>query len=194
MRVGQPGVDRHARHLDGEADEQQQERPPLQRLAEQDRRDRTASVCLADLLQGQDVERVTAARVGLAMLGDRLARRRPRARRRRASATSCSVVELAQIAVEVQHQDGDQHQHAAEQRVEEELDRRVFAPRAAPDADQEVHRQQHHFPEDVEQEEVERQEDAEHARFEQQEQNAVGLHVLVDRPAGAHRQHADERR
>ena len=66
-------------------------------------------------------------------------------------------------------------------------------PRPAPDADQEVHRQQHHFPEHVEQEEVERQEDAEHARFQQQEQDAVGLHVLLDRPAGAHRQHADER-
>ena len=108
--------------------------------------------------------------------------------------TSCSGVSSSQVAVEVQHQDGDQHQHAAEQRVQEELDRRVFAPRAAPDADQEVHRQQHHFPEHVEQEEVERQEDAQHARFQQQEQDAVGLDVLVDRPARAHRQHADERR
>ena len=58
----------------------------------------------------------------------------------------------------------------AEQRVQEKLDRRIFAARAAPDADEEIHRQQHHFPEDVEQEEVERQKRADHARFQEQEQ------------------------
>ena len=59
---------------------------------------------------------------------------------------------------EVEVEQRDQHQHRAEQRVEEELDRRVLVPRAAPDADQEVHRQEHDFPEDVEEEEVERDE------------------------------------
>ena len=104
------------------------------------------------------------------------------------------VIELSQIAVEIEHQNGDQHQHAADQREEEELDRRVFAPRSAPDADQEIHRQQHDFPEDVEQEEIECQKDAHHARFQQQEQDAVGLHMLVDLPTRGHRQHAENGR
>src|SRR3712207_8641995 len=41
---------------------------------------------------------------------------------------------------------------AAEHGVQEELDGGVLAPRAAPDADEEVHRQQHHLPEDEEEE------------------------------------------
>ena len=41
---------------------------------------------------------------------------------------------------------------------------------------------QHHFPEDVEQEEVERQKDAEHARLEDQEQDEIALHLLRDAP------------
>ena len=39
--------------------------------------------------------------------------------------------------------------------IQEELDGRVQAPRPAPDPDDEVHRDQHDLPEDVEQEEVE---------------------------------------
>ena len=74
---------------------------------------------------------------------------------------------------EVETQHGDQDEHAAEQGVEEELDGGIFAARPAPDADEEVHRQQHHFPEDVEEEEIEREERAEHAGFEDQEQHAV---------------------
>ena len=138
---------------------------------------RTASSCAAGPVgQGQQVERVDRRLDVWIVL-------RPTPR------VSCDVTQMPQsvalswlqIAVEVQHQDGDQHQHAADQRVQEELDRRIFAPRPAPDADQEVHRQQHDFPEHVEQEEIERHEHAQHARFQQQEQNAVGFHVLVDR-------------
>jgi len=101
--------------------------------------------------------------------------------------------EQPQIAREVEHQHGDQHQHRAEERVQEELDRRVLPPRAAPDADQEVHRQEHHLPEHVEQEEVERHEHAEHAGDEQQEEHVVGLDVLRDRPAGGTGEHREER-
>ena len=60
------------------------------------------------------------------------------------------------VAVEVEREDAEQHHHAADQRVDEELDRRVEPAAAAPDADEEVHRHQHHFPEQEEQEEVER--------------------------------------
>ena len=98
------------------------------------------------------------------------------------------------VAVIVEHKQGHQQQHAADQREEEKLDRGILAPRAAPDADQKVHRQQHHFPKHVKQEEIKRQEHAQHTRFQQQKQHAVALHMLRDRPTRAHRQHAEERR
>ena len=63
-------------------------------------------------------------------------------------------------------EDRDDHQQRADHRVDDELDRRVEPPLAAPDADDEVHRDQHHLPEDVEEEQVERDERAEHAGLE----------------------------
>jgi hypothetical protein len=59
------------------------------------------------------------------------------------------------VVVEVQRQDAEQHDHAADEGVEEELDRRVEPAVAAPDADQEVHRHEHDFPEQEEEQEVE---------------------------------------
>jgi len=43
-------------------------------------------------------------------------------------------------AVEIEHDDTDQEQDAARQRVEEELERRIDPTVAAPDADDQVHR------------------------------------------------------
>ena len=61
---------------------------------------------------------------------------------------------------------------------------------AAPDADQEVHRHQHHFPEQEEEQEVERHERAEHARLQHEQEDVVLLHTLGDRRP--RRQHRDE--
>ena len=97
----------------------------------------------------------------------------------RESSRQLFAIQTRKIAVEIKHQHGDQHQHTAEQRVEKELDGRILFARSAPNADQEIHRQQHHFPEHVEQEEIQRDENAQHARHEQQEKNAVALHLLV---------------
>ena len=93
----------------------------------------------------------------------------------------CRPTPPGRRVVEVEGQDAEQHQHRADQGVKEELDRRVELPRPAPDADQEVHRDQHHFPEDVEQEEVERHEDADHAGLQQQQQDVVFLLPVGDR-------------
>ena len=98
--------------------------------------------------------------------------------------------EVADVG-EVERQERDEDEHAAEQGVEEELDGRVLAARPAPDADEEVHRQEHHLPEDVEEEEVEREERAEHARFQHQKQDAISANELVDLPAGDHGQEAE---
>ena len=48
-------------------------------------------------------------------------------------------------------------------------------PVASPYANQEVHRNQRHFPENVEQHEIERHEDAEHPGLKQKEQNVIFL-------------------
>ena len=98
------------------------------------------------------------------------------------------------VVVEVQEQDAEQHQHGTGERVEEELDGGVELARAAPDADQQVHRDQHRFPEHEEQEEVERHEDAEHAGLQNQEPDVVFLHAVLDGgPGGQNRDPAEQR-
>src|ERR1700730_5993154 len=90
--------------------------------------------------------------------------------------------------VEVEEQNREQHQHGADQGVEEELDGGVKFPRAAPDADQQVHGDQHGFPENEEQEEIQRHEDTQHASLKDQKPNVVLLHPGLDRgPRGEDR-------
>ena len=89
------------------------------------------------------------------------------------------------VACDAKPEDGKQHQDGTSHRVQEELDRGIQAARAAPDADQEVHRDEGEFPEDVEQEQVLRQEHAHHAHFQQQEEDHEILDaVLHRRPRG----------
>ncbi|MEZ5284323.1 MAG: hypothetical protein R2712_05840 [Vicinamibacterales bacterium] len=76
--------------------------------------------------------------------------------------------------------DGHQHQHAAGHRVEDELDRGVDALVVAPDPDEEVHRDEQDVPEDVEEEEVERTEDADHGGLEDQHEDGELLHAALD--------------
>jgi hypothetical protein len=91
---------------------------------------------------------------------------------------------------EVECQDADQHQHRADQCVEEELDRRVQLARPAPDPDQEVHRDQHDLPEHVEQDEIQRAENPQHPGLEEQQEDVVLLLAVGD---GAERAvHRDE--
>ena len=91
--------------------------------------------------------------------------------------------EAAGLLVEVDER--DQHQQRAQQRVEEELDRGVDAVRATPDADDQVHRDQHRLEEHVEQDRVLRGERAvDESRHDQE-----CRHVLRD----AHRDDAPSR-
>ena len=87
------------------------------------------------------------------------------AERRRIAETVDVQERDAAVVEEVERQDREQHDHRSRQRVDEELDRGVEFPRTAPDADDEVHRHEHDFPENVEEEEVERAERADHARL-----------------------------
>ncbi len=93
---------------------------------------------------------------------------------------------------EIDSDDRQQHRDASDECVQEELDRRVFPPRAAPDADQEVHRHEADLPEDVEKEEVERDEHAQHPHFEREEEGEVFLRPLVDDPRVDDRQRGQQ--
>src|SRR6185369_2725836 len=81
--------------------------------------------------------------------------------------------------LEVQSNDSNKHQEGADHSIDEEFDRCVDPVLPTPDADDEVHRDQHDFPEDVEEKEIERDECAEHADFQQKEAGHVTLYLLV---------------
>src|SRR5438477_4766713 len=76
--------------------------------------------------------------------------------------TECVLPGLMEV-VEVEKQHGKQHQHRTKQGVEKKLDGGVELPRASPDADQQIHGNQHGFPENKEEEEIEGHEHAQHA-------------------------------
>ena len=84
------------------------------------------------------------------------------------------------LAIHVVHDghDRDQHEQAADQREQEELDGGVDLPWATPDPDDEVHRDEHGLPEHVEEEEVGGAEHARHADL-QQEQRDEEAHLAV---------------
>ena len=79
--------------------------------------------------------------------------------------------------------DGDQHQQRTDERVEKELEARIDAPLAAPNADDEKHRDQAAFEEQIEQHQIQRAEHADHQRLQHEE----GDHIfrrrawLIDR-------------
>ena len=67
----------------------------------------------------------------------------------------------------------NQHQHRAEEGVQEELDGRVNATLSTPDADDEKHGNEHRFPHDVEQHAIERRENTDHQAFEYQKRRKI---------------------
>ena len=80
----------------------------------------------------------------------------------------------------VHSHDGQQHQHRAEQRIEEELQAGIDAACATPNPDNQEHWDQAGFKEDVEQHDVERAEDADHQRFQNKERDHIFAHPLLD--------------
>ena len=101
--------------------------------------------------------------------GDEEAEHEPHLRRRaelrlgQREIVECQRPRLA-VVDERECDDGGEHQQSASLGEQEELDRRVDPPLVPPDGDQEVHGNEHQFPEEEEQEEIERQEDADDAR------------------------------
>ena len=92
--------------------------------------------------------------------------------------------------------DRDQHQQRADGGVEDELDRRIRAPWTAVHAHQQVGGNEHHFPEDVEERQVRRQEDALHAAAQEQHQREVrarAVAVTRDSLRGGDGKHGEQR-
>ena len=91
-------------------------------------------------------------------------------------------VESVGRRVQVQRDDAQKHKHRARQRVHKELDSRVLrAVRiVSPNTDEEIHRHQTNFPEQVEQEQVEGNKHTHHAHFQQQEQGKKFLDPMID--------------
>ena len=85
---------------------------------------------------------------------------------------------VGRAGVPVHRHDGEQHQHGAEQRVEEEFEGGIDSARAAPDPDDEEHRNEPALEEQIEQHEIERGEGAHHQSLEHQKCD----HVLFDAP------------
>ena len=95
---------------------------------------------------------------------------------------------------DVQGQNRHQHQGAAGHGVKDEFHRGVQTVFAAPHADHQVHGNQHRFPENEEQEEVERHEGAQHAGFEDQHEDHEFLHLGVDALPGAQQRNRRQQR
>src|SRR5262249_8148984 len=92
----------------------------------------------------------------------------------------------------VQGDDCDQHQHRTNHGVKDEFDGCINSPLTTPDTDQEIHGHQHDFPEHIKQKQVERTEDSDHSRFEQQHENEVFLQTSVNGPGGENSQRGEQ--
>jgi len=91
-------------------------------------------------------------------------------------------------AHEVQRQYRHQQRQAAQQGVQEKLGRGVDAARTAPHTDDEVHRNEHRLPQEIEQNEIERREHPDHRHLHDQQRHHEFLDPGSDGPPRA--QHA----
>ncbi len=109
------------------------------------------------------------------------------------AARNCSqnlnVIERADA--KINEDDPRQHEHRARHRVQKEFDGGVNAAVVTPDADQEVHRHQHHFPEHIEEEEIPCGEDSDESKFEQEYEGEEFLGPVVNCLPG--KQYGDRR-
>jgi hypothetical protein len=88
--------------------------------------------------------------------------------------------------IPVQRHDRQQHQHRAKQRIKEELERGIDPARTAPHPDDQKHRDQAAFEEQVEQHQIECGEGTDHQRFQKQERHHVFAHPHGDRFPARH--------
>src|SRR5260370_22249617 len=96
---------------------------------------------------------------------------------------------------EVECQNGQQHQQAAELCEEEKLQGRIDAPLVAPYNNQEIHRDQHQLPGEIKQEQIDRQEHADDSRQNPDQVEVEKAYFVSDiPPRSQHRHDAQEER
>ena len=76
--------------------------------------------------------------------------------------------------------DAEQQPERAAHGVDHELDGGIIPVGTAPLVDEEVHRDEADFPEDKEDQQVNRHEDAQHPGLEEQEQHHIGLDTICN--------------
>src|SRR5690242_9365465 len=85
------------------------------------------------------------------------------------------------MVVDIQERDADEHEYAAQQRVEDVFQCGVMPlGTASPEFDQKVAGNQHQFPEHEEENEIDRDEDTHRRRFERQERHHVQLRLVAN--------------
>ena len=104
------------------------------------------------------------------------------------------VERVHRFGAEPHDEEADEHERRAGDRVQHELHRRVLFAAAAPDGDEHVHREQLDLPEEEEHDQVERREDAEHARLEGEQPDEVLLRAQLDAERDQRRDDEEERR
>ncbi len=80
----------------------------------------------------------------------------------------------------VQPQNRHQHQHGAEHGVQNKFHRGINSSPVSPDSNQEIHRNQREFPEEEKEQQIERDENADHGRFDHQQRNEKSFHVFLN--------------
>ena len=94
---------------------------------------------------------------------------------------------------DIEGDEGDEHQQAAGQGVEEELDGRVDAVFVAPDAHQEKHGDDLDFPKEIKEQQISGQKEAGQGALQKQNEEKEGAYLEVDGlPGDEHAEDVDE--
>ncbi len=89
------------------------------------------------------------------------------------------------MVIDVQQGNANQHEHAAQKRINDELQRGIMTfSSSPPQLDQKVAGNQHQLPEHEEQDQIQRYKDAHGRRFERQQTHHVQLDLMSDRIPG----------
>src|SRR5690606_5819359 len=94
--------------------------------------------------------------------------------------------DVERARVEGKDKDADEYEGRAGDRVEHELGGRVLLAPRAPDGDQQEHREQFEFPEEKEEQEIERDEDADDRTGQEHEAGEVGARPNGDTERDEH--------
>src|SRR5262249_7107253 len=95
----------------------------------------------------------------------------------------------------VERKNSDQHQQPAQLREQEKLHGRIDASLVAPYDDKKIHRDQHQFPGEIEEKQVEGQKHARDSRQNPHQVKVEKADLLADlRPGGEHGHDAEEER